>query len=319
MKKFTEKVVKKAKELGADLVGIAPVERWANAPIKLSPQGLLPGSKSVIVVAIHHPDACVELGGHPSLHDLGPYEIQAIMNEKLDFISFRLARFLEDCGYKSLPTVSSRIIRFRPFEGRPEGFTPEISHIHAGACAGLGEIGFSGLLITPEYGPRVRLVSVITEAELEPTPLYRGVPLCDKCMECVKHCPTEAFRKEVREIAVIKIEDRVFKYPKKNMWRCCWAEGFALSLELPIPDKVDEKVILEFLNKYGPYKGEIGGCLKYCLPPKLRDEKRPFQRKKEKVRISKNKLVEKIVSMAKGNYVDYLEVLSPEEVKKWGI
>jgi len=59
---LTERVKSEAIKLGADLIGIASVERWAKAPIEHSPQGILPGAKSVIVCAVHIPDACVELG-----------------------------------------------------------------------------------------------------------------------------------------------------------------------------------------------------------------------------------------------------------------
>ena len=46
-----------AYSLGADLVGVANIERYKDAPIKMSPQGILPCAKSVIVCAVHHPDA----------------------------------------------------------------------------------------------------------------------------------------------------------------------------------------------------------------------------------------------------------------------
>ena len=42
------KVVKEyAQSQGADLVGIAPVERFKEAPLRMSPQGLLPSAQSV--------------------------------------------------------------------------------------------------------------------------------------------------------------------------------------------------------------------------------------------------------------------------------
>ena len=49
--------------LRADLVGIANIGRFAGAPVKMSPQGVMPSARSVIVMAIHHPDAAIELGG----------------------------------------------------------------------------------------------------------------------------------------------------------------------------------------------------------------------------------------------------------------
>ena len=55
--KLTLAVKDLAYRLGAVLVGIANIERFENAPIKMSPKGILPTAKSVVVCAVHHPDA----------------------------------------------------------------------------------------------------------------------------------------------------------------------------------------------------------------------------------------------------------------------
>ncbi|MCM8788616.1 MAG: hypothetical protein NC907_02370 [Candidatus Omnitrophica bacterium] len=62
----------------------------------------------------------------------------------------------------------------------------------AGFLAGLGEIGYSELLLTPEFGPRQRIGIVITEAELEPDPVLEPGVICDRCMACVRECPGNA-------------------------------------------------------------------------------------------------------------------------------
>jgi len=49
----TQKVIDTLLDWGADLVGIAPVERFANAPEGHKPTDFLPGCKSVISVALH--------------------------------------------------------------------------------------------------------------------------------------------------------------------------------------------------------------------------------------------------------------------------
>jgi epoxyqueuosine reductase len=268
---LTERTIRRARELGADLVGIAPVERFAGAPYRMSPQGLLPGAKSVIVAAIHHLDAAVELGGEPSPHDVGPYGSQSsAMNPRLDDISFWLARFLENEGHRTLPIAASNIWRYKGYKDLRVNFAPDLAHRYAAVAAGLGEIGWSGLALTPQFGPRQRFVSVITEAELEPSPMYEGEPLCDRCMECVEHCPTDAFRKEVQGRNRIEIGGREFEFPNTNKWRCAWAENFCLSLDHRIPDEINEAVILAYLEKYGPRGGEEGCCLKFCMSPALR-------------------------------------------------
>lgn len=268
---LTLKVKELAYRLGADLVGVANIARYENAPIKMSPQGILPTAKSVIVCAVHHPDAAIELDGeiHPQI--MGPYRIQYIMNDKLDVLSFKIARMLDDLGYQTVPIASSNIWRYRGYKDMDATFAPDISHIYSGVCAGLGELGWNGLCITPEYGARNRFVSIITEAELTPTPLYNGPKICDMCGECIRKCPTNAYRAEVNGTKNVVVEGKNHIFCNKNLWRCAWGEHFDIDLDLPIPEKVDEKVLLEHVAQYGLRGGEFGVCLKVCLPKNLRN------------------------------------------------
>jgi epoxyqueuosine reductase QueG len=268
--KLTNKVKEYALSLGADLVGVANIERYENAPIKMSPQGILPTAKSVIVCGIHHPDAAIELDGEVHSQIMGPYRVQYIMNSKLDFLSFKIGRMLEDLGYKSVPIASSNIWRYRGYKDLDAVFAPDISHIYSAVAAGLGELGWNGLCMTPEYGTRNRFISIITDAELVPNPLYDGEKLCDMCGKCIEHCPTNAYREEVNGVKDVVIEGKHHRFANKNLWRCAWGEHFDIDLDLPIPDKVDEQVLLDNRQKYGRRGGEMGVCLKVCLPKHLR-------------------------------------------------
>lgn len=117
--------------LNADLVGVANIERFANAPAMMSPQGILPTARSVVVMAIHHPDTCIELDGLEHPQQLGPYHIQNFMNMRLDEMAFRLAKWLEREQYPSVPIVSSNIWRYNGYKELAEHFAPDISHRHA--------------------------------------------------------------------------------------------------------------------------------------------------------------------------------------------
>lgn len=269
---LTEKIKKFALDLGADLVGIAPIERFAGAPVMMSPQGLMPTAKNVIVCAIHHPDAAMELGGEEHPQKIGPYTIQYEMNLKLDYIAFRVARFIDGLGYDVIPIASSNIWRYRDFMNLRANFAPDISHIYAATCAGLGQIGWNGLTVSPEYGAWNRFISIITDAPLCGTPMYEDTKLCDMCGECIRRCPTDAYRKEVNGVKSIEVEGRTFKFANKNLWRCAWGEHFELDLDLDIPDTVNEEVILDCIDKYGRRGGEMGCCVKYCLPAHLRQD-----------------------------------------------
>jgi hypothetical protein len=129
----------------------------------MSPQGIMPDAQSVVVMAVHHPDGCVEMGGEPESQNIGPYAVQYTMNSMLDEISFNMGKFLEYEGYASIPIVSSNIWRYRGYRGLRENFAPDVSHIHAAIAAGLAVFGYSGLALTPEYGPRVRFVQACAE------------------------------------------------------------------------------------------------------------------------------------------------------------
>jgi epoxyqueuosine reductase QueG len=65
---------------------------------------------------------------------------------------------------------------------------------HLGALAGLGEVGRQGLLITPEYGPNLRLFTIITDYPfILDRPLVFGVAdYCETCQRCINECPARA-------------------------------------------------------------------------------------------------------------------------------
>jgi epoxyqueuosine reductase QueG len=64
-------------------------------------------------------------------------------------------------------------------------------------AAGLGWRGINGLVITPQFGPRVRLAAVFTE--IDNLPVYDSdehawvLAFCESCWRCVRDCPPDAF------------------------------------------------------------------------------------------------------------------------------
>lgn len=279
---LTEQVRKLVLEQGMDLVGFGPVDRWKNAPYLLSPKAILPESKTVIVCAIHITDTWTEMGGEPEPQDrsAGGWMDQ---NSLLDRVAYRTVRFLTDQGYQAIGVASSNIWRYREFPGIPSLFAPDLSHMHAAAAAGLAEIGWSGLAITPEFGSRCRFISIVTDADLVPTPMYSGPPLCDRCMDCVKACPSFAMKKDFNSVTPHRVEigGKVYEYANKNIWRCAWAEHFNLDLNsenLKTLKHVGEAEILHELKVKGTRNHERGVCQKVCVPPHLRSKEPSFGR-----------------------------------------
>jgi epoxyqueuosine reductase QueG len=321
-----EQVKNYAYELGADLIGFGGIDRCKHAPPMMSPQGLYPEAKTVIVMGIHHPDACVELGGDKHPQDMGPYSVQGTMNNRLDVLSYSVATFLEKAGYGAVPIVSSNIWRYKQYKKLDAVFAPDVSHIYMAVVAGLSEIGYNGISLTPEYGPRNRFVTVITNAEIEEDPLIPPGTVCDNCMLCRQHCPTDALSKEVNGDKVLKIGPYEYRFPNKNLWRCAWGEHFGVDLDLPIPDVVTEELILENVAKHGVRGGEVGQCLKFCVPKEMRVFDRSFARSPlRKAAVTLNQsiapraLVDRILAKPFTNGIDEVIVTNVEELAAKGI
>lgn len=313
---------------GADLVGIAPVSRWEHAPLELSPLGIWPESRSVISIAVNLTDAGKELCDveDPQKASLGAGT--GIAWCRLDHVSHRIGKFLQRNGFEAMPVVCTSLWRYRPYKNVDNGnsFLPDISHIHAGVAAGLGEFGYSGLLITPEYGPNVRLATIITDAPLDPDPLYNGPALCDKCMNCVRECKREcaqALCKEVDGMCEVRIEDKVYKYAKINKWRCAWGEHFALDLQTAQPpEKITAETVIDAMEKNDVKGWTNGRCQVYCMPPHLRvkdpDYCRPPRRKRQfalynDYNDNSKVILDEINRIVVENESDLLRILSRED------
>jgi len=271
---------------GMDLVGFAPVDRWSEAPFLLTPEAILPKSKFVIVAGIHITDTWTEMGGEPAPQDHSPGGWMD-QNSFLDRIAYRTSKLLEEYGFRAIPIASSNIWRYRLFPGVPRVFSPDLSHIHASVAAGLSQLGWTGLAIGPEFGPRVRYVSIVTDAELVPTPMFDKVQLCDMCMDCVRACPTAALRRDfiTKDPVITHIGGKEFRYANKNIWRCAWAEHFNIDLDSPALDQehIAEKEILDEIARIGERGHERGVCQKVCIPSYMRSEEPSFGRPEKKL------------------------------------
>ena len=249
MDTLTQSVLSNLLQLGADLVGIAPVERFRNAPNGHHPSEFMPSCKSAISISMHiHQGAADVWGDYDQPNKTNtPYLFYGYGLTNLDLarMANRIAKVLEYRGYKSLcflPTWITSMAKYMDETKTTRKLKAEISHRHAAVAAGLGTLGLNGLLLTPEFGPMQRLVTVLTSAELEPTPLYNGPELCrpDLCgMKCVRLCPAQAFSEKERQSCVIG--DRTLTYSTHDNIRCSYAihgmiKGDGARSEIAIPE-----------------------------------------------------------------------------------
>ncbi len=221
-KKLTQDIKQYTKAQGADLVGIAPMSRFEGAPRQMDPRYIMPAAKSCIVIGyrvLRGSLRGIEEGTFFSNYSSMGYG--AITYTFMPTTVNNLARTLEDMGYEAFPMGHMSDWRAIDNEGHlREGFSKPVApgkpapdimvHLRLAAfAAGLGEIGWSKMLITPEFGPAVRVGLVLTELELEPDPIYEGPQLCNKCMACVQACPGGAISRSKTvsiEVAGHKVE-----------------------------------------------------------------------------------------------------------------
>jgi len=221
-----------ARQIGVDLIGFAPIERFACAPALggIDPSVYIKRATGVLVLACRIQSGVRKVAGS-YLSDgktYGPYLWYGYgyLNWFLSECAYRIASLLESEGYSAIPFPptgpTSMYRRYEGFAGldTDKPFSADISHRHAAVAAGLGELGFSGLLLTPEFGPRQRLVTIVTDAPLKPDRLYQGPQLCDRehCGICVKACPTYALNS--RNTHKVTIERETFEYARVDYTRC---------------------------------------------------------------------------------------------------
>ncbi len=229
-----------AKSMGADLVGISSMDRFEGAPPQMDPRYIFPDAKALIGLAFRIPRGYlrgIEEGTHfyqyPSMGYANINEVYAPM------VLHELACLLEDHGHEGAvfrntgsrmpisdtsgdpdePAEYGRRVRYsRPVaEDRP---APDVMFQFriAAFCCGLGQIGYSKVFLTPEFGPRQRFAFMLTDAPLDPDPIYEGPALCDRCMACVRECPVNAISAE--ETVNVTVAGHDLEWGEISEWDC---------------------------------------------------------------------------------------------------
>jgi len=176
MSDLTQQFKTFASEAGADLVGIASMDRFADWSAETSPASIFPDAKAVITVARRITRG--SLRGSEEGTNFNTYSSFGYHWLDTEFVAltvFECVEFLEDRRWEAAPLF--------PFP--PENFA------HVAVACGLGEIGINGDLLTPQFGPRQRLQLILTDAPLNPDPIFEGA-ICSQCMACADSCPLGA-------------------------------------------------------------------------------------------------------------------------------
>ena len=180
-------VKRKALELGADAVGIGNIDRWEGAPLQMDPKQIMPECKSIIGMVFRVERGSlrgVEEGTYMSNYSAMGYGGITYLYMPMTVIN--LSKFIEDQGYEAVPmghqsdwrgidNVGYALENYsRP--ARPGQAQPDVMiHLRIAAyLCGLGEIGFSKMFLSPQFGPRCRVGIIMTDVELEPDPIYDG-------------------------------------------------------------------------------------------------------------------------------------------------
>lgn len=231
---MNSKALKKAAlEAGADLVGIASMDRFEGAPKQMDPRYIFPDAKALIALAFRIHRGCfrgIEEGTYfISYATMGYAHINQV---QIPTTLRKTCSFLEDHGWEAVPIpMESHFAAISDCNGKLNTQARAVSAdkpvpdvmIHfriAAVAAGLGEIGYSNLLLTPEFGPMQRVAFILTDAPLKPDPLFNG-QLCDHCLMCARTCSGRAISE--KETVEMTIAGRTYKMGKLNQPACSLA------------------------------------------------------------------------------------------------
>lgn len=185
--------VEAAKRCGADLVGVASVDRFEGIIPEGHPSSISPKAKSVVVLGFMIPRGALrgieEETAWQTIEAGDPIQPLILVNS-----TYGAVRWLETRGWEATPLYK------HPLELRNQGVpvsaskpAPDVllNFDYAAYKAGLGIIGKGKFFLTPEYGPRQLFSLILTDADIEPDNIYEG-DFCEGCDACVKACPALA-------------------------------------------------------------------------------------------------------------------------------
>jgi epoxyqueuosine reductase len=253
MPDITSHIIEKAKEFGASLAGITDVEAVKTSPShfiygkldeyktvgNIETEEIWPdeivwpeNAKSVIVIAVVHSEKEPELDWWRDGYTGGTQGNRILMS-----INSKLSKWMEE--EKGIQSTKL------PYHIEHGGIFLK----DAAVMAGLGCIGKNNMVVTPEYGPRVRLRAMLTDVVLHGTGPLDFDP-CEECsMPCQRVCPQKAFERNIyseKQYGLAMLPARTGVYSRQ-----------LCNMKIKRDDEKSEKGVVEG-------RGELGKLVKYC-------------------------------------------------------
>ena len=176
-----------AKSLGAFYFGVADLSLTRGGPLTPYEKRLASEYPFAISIGVPlSPETVDRIGDQGDIAGLQNYwfHVYRVISPLIDHITSQLTLIIMKNGYRALPIPATQTLDTENLRGL-------FSNKLAASLAGLGWIGKSCLLVTRDWGPRVRWGTILTDA-----PLHPGSPTeveCGKCVVCVEACPAGAF------------------------------------------------------------------------------------------------------------------------------
>lgn len=182
-----ERVRATARRMGMHDVRVADLEPFLDRVYGVQPQALAGLTRAVSMVTRLSDPVLDDIVDHPT--KLYYYHYRRI-NIMLDQAAHHVAALLMEEGHQALPVPVSQVLDWENMRGM-------ISHRDLAIAAGMGHHGRNNLLVHREWGSRVRLVSVLTDAPLTPSDPFIGD--CGDCYECLAACPGKHIKENPRD------------------------------------------------------------------------------------------------------------------------
>lgn len=285
----------KALEFGADLVGIGDAGRFDGTPDSKDPRSIAPAMKSIVGLGFRVLRGSLRgIESGTNFYQFPAMGIRNIDTRIIPHVLRKLACFLEDRGFEGAalmpeydrrpcgdPGINPEMAATSKISGRPVAAgkaAPDVipDHAQAAFLCGLGKQGLGGFFLTPEFGPLQRFAFLLTDAELEPDPIFTG-GICDECGKCVRACPGKAISdSEIEECfwGGHRIQRRTL-----DEWRCAAYYSGACpetnpflppaaaenQREVPEEQRLNPEEIRAMRRKLFSYYGGVGDNYAACI------------------------------------------------------